>query len=229
MKVKLILLILMLLASISLAKKSSKIKGGKNKKKKGMKKLKKLLSSIQSDFSDSNLEKPDSNGEIKNKNYEEWIRRISRAKTYSEYQKYSRGFKNLVKRFKRKFKKCVPPPAPHFNQIYKSKVARECFKGYEKGFSEAKNFVKKVKKNKGKFNQVGNRLKDLLKTMPVDYNNVFQVCRDRGAKEGFKKWRELVSSKKKMKEFLKEQRLKKKMKDERMKYYQRLEEILPIL
>lgn len=187
-----------------------------------------LLSSIQSDFTDHGLESLNHLPEIKNKNYETWIRRISRAKTYKEYQQYAEGFKRLVRRFKKKFTKCVLPPPPKFNPVYESPTATECQNGYKSGWKEGKNFARKAYKNGG-FKKGGNKIADLLRTMPVSYENVYAVCRNSGAKEGYAKWKLILTNRKEMKKFMDERRLRKKMTVERMNYYQRLEEMLPQL
>jgi hypothetical protein len=179
--------------------------------------------SIKSEFQDEDLERP-SEVPLKSKKFKSWINRIRNARTLKEYKKYKKGYYRLVSKFQKKFgRRAIPPPPPKFNPVFQYDLANECQRGYSSGEKKGRNWAEK-------FAAGGNgakwTLSNLMKTIPEDRNSVYSMCRGQGAREGYRQWTQLLGDKKKMKEWKRKDRLEQTMKFKRMKYYQRMEEML---
>lgn len=163
---------------------------------------------------------------IKSKTYRSWIQKASRAETWTQYHEALESFEILVTKFKKKFPTCVPPPPPTFHQIYENKFAMACENGYRSGVSKGQRYASRFfSSKKQQFS-----LSYLLKSIPMSSNSIFSMCRIQGAKEGFKKRRmqlEVGGGKSASSESIAEEAVfEKKMMEERMRYYEYIEELV---
>lgn len=93
-----------------------------------------------------------------------------------------------MRRFRKRFKGCLPPPPPGPVKVKMVPAENSCHQGYKVGWRQGKGWAQIVSRDRGTFMDGKTKLKCLMDWMKRKVGSVYHICSIRGAKEGYKKW-----------------------------------------
>jgi len=149
----------------------------------------------------------------------EWIAKLKSAKNRKEYEEILKGYQELVKRYSKKFKGCLPPPPPAPIQQELPPTEAKCHEGFRLGWKHGKQWAIITSADEESYDEGMKRVDCLINWLQTKQGSIFSICAIKGAKQGYEKWRYLRAHPEELKKYVTDKRLQESATFENMNYY----------